>query len=62
MATRPTISASIVKNLRGTNASIKIDVVPLNATCATGELNSKVDSISLAYSGALQAPRLTVHG
>jgi general stress protein CsbA len=35
--TRPTISASIVKNLRGTHASIKIDVVLLSAGCAITE-------------------------
>ena len=35
--TRPTILARIVKNLRGTLASLENDVVLLSAVCAIGE-------------------------
>lgn len=53
VATRPTISARIVKNLRGTFASLENDVVPLGAICAMGNQNPRIDSIPRAI-GALK--------
>jgi hypothetical protein len=53
VATRATISARIVKNLRGTFASLENDVVPLGAICAMGNQNPRIDSIPRAI-GALK--------